>query len=144
MAMLHYREVIKAIKTEALLGSKQSNRNLQVIHLTHLQLLPILEKKKSRNPSEYTQNTLKICRKYQKKSLGHDVGGGNGVQPGLLMEKPIIRCPTTYSRFEMAITWWNPHVGEIHPCWVYDYTELVKRLPSGKRFHNYGKSHFYG
>ena len=147
---------IKAIKTEALLGSKESKRNLQVIHLTHLQLLPILEKKKSRNPSEYTQNTLKICRKYPTKkskndmlqtippNLGHDVGSGNGVQPGLLMEKPIIRCPTTYSRFEMAITWWNPHVGEIHPCWVYDYTELVKRLPSGKRFHNYGKSHFYG
>ena len=56
---------IKAIKTEALLGSKESNRNLQVIHLTHLQLLPILEKKTSRNPSEYTQNTLKICRKYK-------------------------------------------------------------------------------
>ena len=59
MAMLHYREVIKAIKTEALLGSKQSNRNLQVIHL-----LPILEKKSQEIPpnihkthSKYAENT---------------------------------------------------------------------------------------
>ena len=76
-------------------------------------------------------------------NLGHDVGGGNGVQPGLLMEKPIIRCPTTGSRFEMVLTWWNPHVGEINPCWVDDYRELVKRLPSGKRLHNYGKIHHF-
>ena len=66
MAMLHYREVIKAIKTEALLGSKESNRNLQVIHLTHLQLLPILEKKSQDIPpnihkthSKYAENTKK-------------------------------------------------------------------------------------
>lgn len=108
---------IKAIKTEALLGTKESNRNLQVIHLTHLQLLPILTKKivkKSlRIYTKHTQNMQKIPKKKSKNdmlqtippNLGHDVGGGNGVQPGLLMEKPIIRCPTTGSRFEMVLTW---------------------------------------
>jgi phosphoglycerol transferase MdoB-like AlkP superfamily enzyme len=58
---------IKAIKTEALLGTKESNRNLQVIHLTHLQLLPILTKKivkKSlRIYTKHTQNMQKIQKK---------------------------------------------------------------------------------
>lgn len=57
---------IKAIKTEALLGSKESNRNLQVIHLTHLQLRTILEKNRQEIPpnihkthSKYAENTPK-------------------------------------------------------------------------------------
>ena len=58
---------IKAIKTEALLGSKESNRNLQVIHLTHLQLLPILTrkivKKSLRIYTKHTQNMQKIPNK---------------------------------------------------------------------------------